>query len=356
MDSAYPDELAALAARGIACVELELEPELRPKEDARALRRLRAELRRQRPHVLHLHSSKAGGVGRLASLFVWPRPRVIYTPHAMAAYRSRFYLWLERGLGVLTDTLVAVSASEARDFVGWRIPGARRAVTLTMGVRPPGGQAPPQVPALASPQVPALAPPQDPAARPFLVGACGRICYQKDAELFFDLALSMRDDHRFAFRWIGDFGDDAEAARVRARLEDAGWPANIEVTGWVPDPERHLGQLDAFCMFSRYESFGYVTAEAMALGVPVVGTVTTGTVDLIRPEETGLLVDRDLRSIRASLSRLAADPALRGRLAANARRMVADRYTIGRMIAEAERLYLGLADARRLAPAGDRKA
>jgi glycosyltransferase involved in cell wall biosynthesis len=329
-DGDYADQVRELAARGVRCVELPMQAELSPRGDLRALAALVAALWRLRPRILHLHSSKAGGLGRLASLFLWPRPRVIYTPHGMACYRSRLYLWLERVLGPLTHVPIAVSPSEKRDFIAWRIPRARATRVLTMGVRPPAR----------------IGQPIDGDREVWYVGACGRICYQKNARLFFDLAIRVAGDGRFRFRWIGEFGDDAEAEQVRAMLDRAGWPPEIEITGWLSRPEEQIRTLDMFCMFSRYESFGYVTAEAMALGVPVLATPTTGTIDLVHHEQTGLLVEPDLASVEAAVRRVASDPALRERLRVQGRRLVREKHTVRRMVDDVEQIYHNAAGSR----------
>lgn len=326
-DASYPQELAALRARGITCVEVPMDTHKSVIQNVRAFLKLVALCRAQRPALLHLHSSIAGGVGRLASLFIFPRPVVLYTPHAMAAYRSKAYLWLERILGVLTDVLIAVSPSERADFIRWRIPKARTAAVIPLGVHLPTEDAAPA----------------EKAPRPegtWVVGACGRICGQKNALLFFRVAVAAlaqgRDWH---FRWIGDFGDDPEAEAVKALLEKAGRPDRIEVTGWVSQPQPHLEALDVFCMFSRYESFGYVTAEAMLLGVPVLATPATGTVDLIQDGVTGSLVEPQADAIVAALDRLQRDAPRRAALAANARRFVAEHHTVAEMVAKTEALY-----------------
>jgi glycosyltransferase involved in cell wall biosynthesis len=326
-DAAYPAELAALRARGIECCELPMNGTLHFLPDLRALWRLVFLLRRFKPAVLHLHSSKAGGLGRLASLFVHPRPFVVYTPHAMACYRSRFYLWLEQILGWITDVTVAVSASEKRDFIRWRIPHAERAETIRLGLR-------------ASPsQVGLSAGSPAPGGR-WVAGACGRISYQKNALLFFQVALAMLRSHPdYRFKWIGDFADDPEAQAVRELLALAGNPPQIEITGWVTDPRLHLETLDVFCMFSRYESFGYVTAEAMLLGVPVLATPASGTVDLIQHEVTGLLAAPEVDAIVATLGRLLADAPLRAELAGRAARFVTENHTIEAMVVATERQY-----------------
>jgi glycosyltransferase involved in cell wall biosynthesis len=72
---------------------------------------------------------------------------------------------------------------------------------------------------------------------------------------------------------------------------------------------------------SHREGFGVVCAEAMAHGRPVVAGAVGGLLDLVVPEETGLLVPPgDVVALREALQRLLADEELRARLGANARR------------------------------------
>jgi len=111
-DNGFLEDLQAIKARGIRCHEVPMRVELRVADDLRAFLQLWKLLREFRPQVLHLHSSKASGLGRLVKLALFPQPAVVYTPNAMACYRSAFYLWLERGLGWFTDVLIAVSASD----------------------------------------------------------------------------------------------------------------------------------------------------------------------------------------------------------------------------------------------------
>ena len=326
-DRDYPNEISEIERRGIVCHNISMQAEIHPLRDFVSLLKLLQRLWHQRPQILHLHSSKAGGIGRIASLFVFPRPAVLYTPHAMACYRSRIYLWLERILGFWTNQLVAVSASEKKDFIRWRIPNAARAETIILGVR----MADMAKPSLRSP---------DPSL-PCVVGACGRICFQKNALLFFQVALEMlKSKQDYRFEWIGDFGNDDEAKAVRDLLDRAGNPSQVEITGWIRDIRAHMEMLDIFCMLSRYESYGYVTAEAMLYGVPVLATPATGTIDLIRHEVTGLLVEPKVKNIVASIHLLQADATLRAQLAARGRQFIIENHTVDKMIEAIQSLYL----------------
>jgi len=83
----------------------------------------------------------------------------------------------------------------------------------------------------------------------------------------------------------------------------------------------HYAAGDLFAFASRTETFGNVTLEAMASGMPVVALRAGGVADIIEPGATGLLVDPDSppRALAESLIRLVDDAERRRRMARMAR-------------------------------------
>src|SRR5262245_4839685 len=67
-------------ANGVSTYELPMDRRINPWADLRAARQLLRIVRVARPRLLHLHSSKAGGVGRLTACLI-PRIATVYTPH-----------------------------------------------------------------------------------------------------------------------------------------------------------------------------------------------------------------------------------------------------------------------------------
>ncbi|MBA2614861.1 MAG: glycosyltransferase family 4 protein [Actinobacteria bacterium] len=99
-----------------------------------------------------------------------------------------------------------------------------------------------------------------------------------------------------------------------------------QTRGFVPRAEldRLYEEAAVVACPSRREGFGVVCAEAMARGRPVVASAVGGLLDLVRDEETGLLVPpRDPLALRTALERLLRDAELRARLGASAREHVA---------------------------------
>ena len=122
-------------------------------------------------------------------------------------------------------------------------------------------------------------------------------------------------------------------AQVMATLRRRGVPARTLVVGegpaqgWfaeqVPDAVfagfqsgndlgRAVSSMDVFFNPSVTETFGNVTLEAMAAGVPVVAARATGAVDLVEPGHTGFLVPpRDCDAYADAIARIVAEPGLR---------------------------------------------
>ncbi len=91
-----------------------------------------------------------------------------------------------------------------------------------------------------------------------------------------------------------------------------------------------LRQSTIFVRPSRFEGFGSSFIEAMAAGLPIVGTSIGGIVDFLKDEETGLVVPVDNPEILAKvIERLAKDRNLYQRLQANGRRLVKEKYDWG---------------------------
>ena len=99
-----------------------LQREMSPLKDAAAVKCLRDIIRRDRPHILHTHTAKAGTVGRTAARLAGERttPVVVHTFHGhmlkgeFDPVRTHAFRAIERSLARSTDALVAVSP-EVRD-------------------------------------------------------------------------------------------------------------------------------------------------------------------------------------------------------------------------------------------------
>lgn len=114
--------------------------------------------------------------------------------------------------------------------------------------------------------------------------------------------------------------DRAAVAGVRAAIASHGLDGRVALAGEVePDALREAWHdADVFVLPSSHEGYGMAYAEAMARGLPVIGT-TAGAIPDTVPATAGLLVEAgDVDALRMALERLMVDAALRQQLAAGA--------------------------------------
>ncbi|MFF4880531.1 glycosyltransferase [Micromonospora sp. NPDC000668] len=123
---------------------------------------------------------------------------------------------------------------------------------------------------------------------------------------------------------------DPYARRLRALAESCGVADRVRLVGAVPREEmgRWYRSADLLVAAPWYEPFGLTPLEAMACGVPVVGTAVGGIRDTVVDGTTGLLVPaRDPRALAAAIQRLLNDRIRRFAYATAARERVRSRYS-----------------------------
>ncbi|HEX5436122.1 MAG TPA: glycosyltransferase [Gemmatimonadaceae bacterium] len=129
-------------------------------------------------------------------------------------------------------------------------------------------------------------------------------------------ALARLERGRFHLEIVGSGPD---AARLTALTAELGLTNAVRFTGAV----RNRGELaeryraaDLFTLAPHHEAFGNVFAEALASGLPVVGSTVGGIPELVRDQSNGLLVPPgEPEALAAAIQRLAADPARRRAMA-----------------------------------------
>ena len=332
-DANYEAEIASIRQRGVDCYEVPMTRSISPIADLRSYFKMAKLVREFKPHVVHAHSAKAGFLARKAAkplplAPVGHRAVTVYTPNAMPCYRSSFYHRLEKFAANWTDWILAVTPSEKRDIVRWGIMPEDKVQVVPMSV-------PKQSLANSSSRV---------LSRPFVAGGCGRICDQKNTLLFFHAGERMlAADKESRLVWIGDYSGDKHSEEVEKLVANSPYSDRMEITGWLSDPLEAMQQLSVFCMFSEYESFGFVTADAMAMGIPVIGTKTTGTIDLVQHERTGLLIEGNPAEAHFALERLKNDPVLCEKLSSAAQDFVQANYAPEKCIAQLEEFYESVA-------------
>jgi glycosyltransferase involved in cell wall biosynthesis len=140
-------------------------------------------------------------------------------------------------------------------------------------------------------------------------------------------------------------GDGPGRDNLKQQVARLGLEARVLMPGDQRDVAPWLQALDVFALPS-YANEGVPQAlmQAMAAGVPVVSTPVGSIDELVRHEETGLMVPpQDALALRAAIERLLDQPALAQRLADAARAWVSSRYSRERMLERMEAVFCSVA-------------
>lgn len=109
---------------------------------------------------------------------------------------------------------------------------------------------------------------------------------------------------------------------------------------YLDQPELAYGAMDIFALTSQSETYGLVTIEAMTSGLPVIGTDSGGTADIIEHERNGLLFPPDDDTALASaLNRYIIDHSFAAKLAAQGKQDALARYSHTQQCESWERLF-----------------
>ena len=183
---------------------------------------------------------------------------------------------------------------------------------------------------------------------PAQIVSLGRLHDNKDFGLLIRAFANLRRSGLEAQLTIGGEGPELDALQALALRE--GVAQSVSFPGWIGDRAAFFAKADLFVLSSRVEPFGIVVIEAMAHGVPVIATRTAGPLDIVSPDETGLLVAQgNLDEMSAALMRLVQDPDQARRMGAQGRASVQERWSFSvvaqRMAQAVDELTAGSARA-----------
>lgn len=308
--------------------------EIAPLADLCTLVALVRLMRRERPHIVHTHTAKAGQVGRLAA-FLTGVPVIVHTFHGhvfrgyFGPLKTRFFILLERLAARLSDAILTVSERLREDLIAFRIAPPQRIHVVPLGL--------PLEPFADLEGVRgALRRELGCWTDTPLVGIIGRLVPIKNHDLFLEAARQVAQALPQArFLIVGDGERRAELEALAARL---GLGEAVHFTGWRTDLPTLYADLDVVVISSRNEGTPVSLIEAMAAGVPVVSTAVGGVPDLLQEGRLGRLVPPDDATALAEAI-LAALREGRGERTMQAQRWTFEHYGAARLVEDMRRLY-----------------
>lgn len=307
---------------GLMCVPLNyMKREIHLLYDTLCFFELRSQLIRNPPDIVHLHSSKAGILGRLVAKSL--RITSVFTAHGWAftegvsPYKRKLYILIERYIAKITGRIITVSHYDLELALSSGVGDSKRLVCVHNGI--------PDILQNKKMHISDVR---------FIMVA--RFERPKDQALLI-MAFSKLIDKNWMLEFVGDgpFFQDAVDLAKKYDLTD-----KIFFSGNCDNVVDRLASSDVFCLVSDWEGLPLTIIEAMREGLPVIASSVGGVPELVEDGKNGFLVSRgDLNGLVDSIQALIASEKNRLALGVEGRRLFEERFMFDLMLKRSINIY-----------------
>jgi len=273
-------------------------------KDVRTLGTLIGLIKSERPDIVHLNSSKMGGLGALAARLAGVR-KIVFTAHGWPFWEDRlmlariaikFFSWVTI---ILCHTTITLHERDLRAFDSWPL-SKKRSVKIHNGIQQ-------NIPLSRE------------NARAMLVEKYGSLF--KENTLVTIAELHKNKGLPYLIEAMADLpettglciiGDGEERRSLESLILQKKLGSRVSLLGFIKDAPRLLPAFDMFVFPSIKEGLPFALLEAGLAGVPIVATTVGGIPEMIEDKKEGLLVPpKDPRALAASIRDLLNNKTLR---------------------------------------------
>jgi len=337
---AAPGRLAQmLAEQNIRTIFIpELGRDISLRNDWQALLALVKICKKEKPDIVHLNSSKVGGIGALAGRLAGIQ-KIIFTSHGLAydEDRGRFArtsIWLATwATFVLCTNVIVISKDTYRRARA--LPFCAKKIRLIYNGLP-------NLKFLSKTESrAALAARMNihPDKHTLWIGTLGELTKNKGLRYLVDAASLLRKKEiNFAMCIVGE-GEERQLLEDMIRehkLEDC-----VYLAGFVPEGHKYLKAFDIYTLTSVKEGLPYVLLEAGQAGVATVASKIPGNVDIIDENISGLLFEsKNKEQLATKLELLIKNEELRKKFAEQLEHKVEAEFTLEHMVEKTIATYI----------------
>lgn len=261
-----------------------------------------------KPDIIHLHSSKAGLLGRIA----FPTRKTVYTVHGFDSIRvaHRKFLPLEKLMQRFCKAIVAVSRYDYENLLA---EGINHNVSYVYN-------------AITRPDVSGTEKPEVFGCYEKTVLAIARVAPPKRHDLFIELSRRLP---QYGFVWIGN------------QEEMDALPENCHFLGNIPNAGSYCRFADVFCLPSDYEGLPMVILEAMSFGKPIVASDVGGIKEIVLNGENGYVLENDASVFADKIQSILSDETMLDSMCRRSEEIFNDKLTIDKMVDGYLQVYAG---------------
>jgi glycosyltransferase involved in cell wall biosynthesis len=296
---------------------------INPIRDVLAFHEIRSALKRLRPELVAVHSSKAGVLGRMAA-------KTLGIPALLTAHGWNFtpgippmqaglYRQIERWAGPLASKIITVSEFDRNLAIESGIASAERIVAVHNGMPDVGSH-------LRA----------DPSRSPPHLIMVARFGAQKDHPTLLRALANLRE-----FPWVLDLVGDGPLLRdMQSLVTELDIAQRVHFWGQRHDVEQFLARAQVMVLTTNWEGFPRSILEAMRAGLPVIASSVGGIAEAVEDQRSGYVVPRgDVSALQERLTRLLREPGLRAQLGTHGRHRYEEHFTLDHCVRKTFEVY-----------------
>lgn len=302
-----------------------------PLRDWKSLSEIRLLLRHERPDILHLNSSKAGFLGAIAGRLE-KVPCIVFTAHGWSfnekrpLYQRVAFRIIQGITLLLVDATIAVSKEIQKNA-----PIQKNIKLIYLGISDTIFDDSPRAKEKIKTACPGFN------LDIFTIGTIGELHSNKGHDVLINALTLLPKDKKWQMVIIGE---GEERARLQSLIAKNSLGEQVFLAGYMNQGATLLKAFDIFTLTSRTEALSYALLEAGQAGLPVVASNVGGIPEVIKNEETGILVAKENpQALADAITALMLDDVLCKKYGAQNHERTLSTFSLSTMIFETEKMY-----------------
>jgi glycosyltransferase involved in cell wall biosynthesis len=312
--------------------------DISPLMDLKSLFKIYSILKREKPDIVHTHSSKAGIIGRIAAKLAGVKI-IVHTIHGYGfnetqkLFIKKFYIFLEKFCTLFSDKLIVVTKEDIKKGLHYKIAKENKFVLIRAGVDTEFYKS-----FIQNPNFKETLGIGDNIR---IISTIGAFKPQKNLKDFIkaaSLVVSRFKDTMFLI-----IGDGQQRKELEILIEKSNLKNKILMLGWRTDIAEILKASDIFVLTSLWEGLPCSIIEAMCCAKPVVANAVDGLKEIVVDGKNGFLVEpNNYVKTAERITCLLSNKIDLKNLGEKAYNSISQEYNINHNLKQYEELYLKL--------------
>jgi len=298
-------------------------------------------IKKIKPDIIHLNSSKISILGSIATKMCFMfhiTCYVIYTVHGwvfnepLPKWKKFFYKYAEKFTASFKNKIICVSEFDRQIAIQQKIAPEKKLITIHNGIKPVDFLPKQEALQKLMPNTYNLKPNTQ------IIGTIGNF-YKTKGFKYLIKATKLLIDKGLKIKII-IIGEGEERKNLEKLIKQNNLSNNFILTGKINNAAQLLPAFDIYVCSSVKEGLSYTIIEAMQAGLPIVATKVGGNPELIEDNKTGLLVEaKNPQMLAEKINRLTNNPKLSQELGEQAKIKAEEEFNLERMVKKTKEIY-----------------